>query len=236
MSSWPRIASSAARRPADAGRVSFATPRSKALPAEAAAVAWDITVTSRPILRRPRLAALLGRRVARRWPSPRPAAGRRRNSAAGCAGRHAGAQHQRVAGCACTRLRGLRNYVGTFVVSSNTGAMSSARIWHACEGDQQVERVESLTGAPRSTFRRNEEVVTFLPESRVVAHRKAGIAGPVPQPAQAQRDVHPRVLRGAPGRAPTGSPDSRPTSSSWRPRTTCGSAIASGARRRAGWW
>ncbi len=46
--------------------------------------------------------------------------------------------------------------------------MSSARIWHACDGDQQVERVESLTGAPRSVFRRNQEVVTFLPETRVV--------------------------------------------------------------------
>ncbi|HMA07094.1 MAG TPA: sigma-E factor regulatory protein RseB domain-containing protein, partial [Ramlibacter sp.] len=62
---------------------------------------------------------------------------------------------------------GQRNYVGTLVVSSNTGAMSSARIWHACQGDQQVERIESLTGAPRSTFRRNEDVVTFLPEARV---------------------------------------------------------------------
>jgi sigma-E factor negative regulatory protein RseB len=62
---------------------------------------------------------------------------------------------------------GQRNYVGTLVVSSNTGAMSSARIWHACQGDQQVERVESLTGAPRSTFRRNQEVITFLPEARV---------------------------------------------------------------------
>jgi sigma-E factor negative regulatory protein RseB len=62
----------------------------------------------------------------------------------------------------------LRGYVGTFVVSSNNGDMSSARIWHACNGEQQVERVESLTGAPRSIFRRNEEVVTFLPESRVV--------------------------------------------------------------------
>jgi sigma-E factor negative regulatory protein RseB len=61
----------------------------------------------------------------------------------------------------------LRSYVGTFVVSSNTGVMSSARIWHACDGEQQVERVESLTGAPRSTFRRNEEVVTFLPQSRI---------------------------------------------------------------------
>ena len=62
---------------------------------------------------------------------------------------------------------GHRNYVGTLVVSTNTGAMSSARIWHACQGDQQVERVDSLTGPPRSTFRRNEEVITFLPEARI---------------------------------------------------------------------
>jgi sigma-E factor negative regulatory protein RseB len=61
-----------------------------------------------------------------------------------------------------------RSYIGTFVVSSNNGGMASARIWHACEGDIQAERVESLTGAPRSVFRRNEQVVTFLPESRVV--------------------------------------------------------------------
>lgn len=62
----------------------------------------------------------------------------------------------------------LRSYIGTFVVSSSNGGMASSRIWHACNGEQQVERVESLTGAPRSTFRRNDEVVTFIPESRVV--------------------------------------------------------------------
>lgn len=62
----------------------------------------------------------------------------------------------------------LRSYVGTFVVSSSTGAMSSARIWHAGDATQQIERVEVLTGAPRSTFRRNDEVFTFLPEHRVV--------------------------------------------------------------------
>ncbi|CAA9401352.1 MAG: Sigma factor RpoE negative regulatory protein RseB precursor [uncultured Ramlibacter sp.] len=62
----------------------------------------------------------------------------------------------------------LRSYVGTFVVSSSAGAMSSARIWHAGDANQQIERVEVLTGAPRSTFRRNDEVLTFLPEHRVV--------------------------------------------------------------------
>jgi sigma-E factor negative regulatory protein RseB len=62
----------------------------------------------------------------------------------------------------------LRSYSGTFVVSSIGGGMSSARIWHACEGDVQAERVESLTGAPRSVFRRNERVATFYPETHVV--------------------------------------------------------------------
>ena len=94
----------------------------------------------------------------------------------------------------------LRSYVGTFVVSSNTGSMSSARIWHACDGDLQVERVESLTGAPRSTFRRNDEVVTFLPESRVVRTEKRGIARPVSQLAEVQRNLDPRVLCGSPCR------------------------------------
>jgi sigma-E factor negative regulatory protein RseB len=74
----------------------------------------------------------------------------------------------------------LQSYVGTFVVSSNTGNMSSARIWHACSGEQQVERVESLTGAPRSVFRRNEEVVTFFPESRVVRTEKRETLGLFP--------------------------------------------------------
>jgi len=60
-----------------------------------------------------------------------------------------------------------RAYVGTFVVSSGDGVLSSARIWHVCDGKQQIERVDALTGTPRSTFRRNSEVVTFLPEPRV---------------------------------------------------------------------
>ncbi|MDP3760290.1 MAG: MucB/RseB C-terminal domain-containing protein [Ramlibacter sp.] len=74
----------------------------------------------------------------------------------------------------------LRSYVGTFVVTSSNGGMSSARIWHACNGNQQVERVESLTGAPRSTFRRNDEVVTFIPESRVVRTERREALGLFP--------------------------------------------------------
>lgn len=57
-------------------------------------------------------------------------------------------------------------YTGTFVVSSSAG-MASARIWHVCEGTQQLERVESLSGIPRAIFRHNDQVVTFFPQSRI---------------------------------------------------------------------
>jgi sigma-E factor negative regulatory protein RseB len=74
-----------------------------------------------------------------------------------------------------------RNYIGTFVVSSSNGAMSSARIWHACDGQRQVERVENLTGAPRSTFRRDDEVRTFLPETRTVRSERRESLGLFPE-------------------------------------------------------
>lgn len=57
-------------------------------------------------------------------------------------------------------------YTGTFVVSSSAG-MASARIWHVCDGSQQMERVESLSGTPRAIFRHNDQVVTFFPQSRI---------------------------------------------------------------------
>ena len=69
-----------------------------------------------------------------------------------------------------------RAYIGTFVVSS-TSTLSSARIWHICDGEQQIVRVESLSGAPRSTFRRNDQVITFSPLTRTaVAEKRASLA------------------------------------------------------------
>ena len=85
-------------------------------------------------------------------------------------------ERMRVAPCS-------RPYAGTFVVLSSSGSMASSRIWHACEGDQQLERVEALSGTPRTVFRRNDEVRTFLPQSRVVRtdHREpSGIFPRVP--------------------------------------------------------
>ncbi|MDB5938385.1 MAG: sigma regulatory protein MucB/RseB [Polaromonas sp.] len=73
-----------------------------------------------------------------------------------------------------------RSYVGTFVVSAG-GNMSSAKIWHVCEGTQQVERVETLTGPPRSIFRHNDQVTTFMPEHKVARSEKRESLGLFPQ-------------------------------------------------------
>ncbi len=73
-----------------------------------------------------------------------------------------------------------RAYMGTFVVSSGAGNMSTARIWHICDGSQQMERVESLTGAPRSTFRHNDQVITFLPDTKVALAEKRESLGLFP--------------------------------------------------------
>jgi sigma-E factor negative regulatory protein RseB len=70
-------------------------------------------------------------------------------------------------------------YVGTFVVTAGND-MSSSRIWHVGEGQRQMERVESLTGTPRTTFRLNDEVVTFLPDSRTVVHETREALGLFP--------------------------------------------------------
>ena len=72
-----------------------------------------------------------------------------------------------------------RSYVGTFVVSSSS-SMSSSRIWHVCDGEQQVERVEALTGAPRSTIRRNDEVITFFADSKTAISEKRESLGVFP--------------------------------------------------------
>ena len=73
-----------------------------------------------------------------------------------------------------------RTYIGTYVVSSG-GVISSAKIWHVCEGNQQIERVETLTGAPRSIFRHNDRVVTFMPDHKLVRYEKRESLGMFPE-------------------------------------------------------
>ena len=73
-----------------------------------------------------------------------------------------------------------RAYTGTLVVSS-ASTMSASRIWHICDGTQQMERVETLTGAPRSTIRHNSDVITFVPEDKVAWVDKRESLGVFPE-------------------------------------------------------
>lgn len=75
----------------------------------------------------------------------------------------------------------VRPYAGTFVVLASSGAMASSRIWHACDGRQQLERVEALSGTPRVVFRRNDEVRTFWPQSRTVRSDRREAPGLFPR-------------------------------------------------------
>ena len=59
-------------------------------------------------------------------------------------------------------------YSGTFVVSAPEGVLSSARIWHACQGAQEIERVENLSGPPRATYRRDDDILIFQPGQRTI--------------------------------------------------------------------
>lgn len=64
-----------------------------------------------------------------------------------------------------------RAYAGTFVVSDGD-QMAVSKIWHVCDGTQQVERIETLTGAHRVTLRRNDEVTIIAPDRHVIRKEK----------------------------------------------------------------
>ncbi|MDD5324230.1 MAG: MucB/RseB C-terminal domain-containing protein [Polaromonas sp.] len=79
-----------------------------------------------------------------------------------------------------------RAYVGTFVVSSGA-SLSSAKIWNVCEGNQHMERIETLTGAPHSIFRHNDQVITFMPEQKLArseTRESSGIFPELPRPTE----------------------------------------------------
>lgn len=87
------------------------------------------------------------------------------------------AQHsvqERSLGAWLERLHGAsrnRAYSGTFVVSAGP-EISASKIWHVCDGTQQMERIDSLTGVQRTTLRRNDEVMTFVHDAKVVLKEK----------------------------------------------------------------
>jgi len=70
--------------------------------------------------------------------------------------------------CACMKSSCVRLY-GTFVVTAAHVIFAHPGMWETVSS--QIERVESLTGTPRTTFRRDDDVVTFLPDSRTVVQK-----------------------------------------------------------------
>src|SRR5512133_841 len=173
MNCSPRTASSAALRRCRCPPASCATRPSRAPAADAGATMLEARPQQRGLARRSMVAlwglGLLEAAVAQSTTSllpPGPAKSPERSVSDWLQRMHDASRR--------------RNFVGTLVMSSNTGSMSSARIWHACDGQQQFDRVESLTGAPRSTFRHNEQIVTFMPEARIARSERREALGVFP--------------------------------------------------------
>ena len=59
-----------------------------------------------------------------------------------------------------------QTYTGTMVVSVGE-QMATAHVSHAVQQGQSLNRIEVLTGEPRTTFRRGQEVITLWPQQRL---------------------------------------------------------------------
>ena len=84
-----------------------------------------------------------------------------------------------------------RSYIGTLVVSAGS-SMSASKIWHVCDGSQQMERVDTLTGAPRTTIRRNKDVITFVPDAKTAIVEKRESLGMFPELLRTPTNVIPQ--------------------------------------------
>jgi sigma-E factor negative regulatory protein RseB len=78
------------------------------------------------------------------------------------------------------------SFTGTFVVSAG-GAITSLRITHLSDGQNQIERVETLDGQMRQVFRHNDLVHVLWPHSHAatIEHRDLGLGHPATLPAGA---------------------------------------------------
>lgn len=64
-----------------------------------------------------------------------------------------------------------RAYSGTFVVTRGDDVVA-ARVAHVCDGQRQVERIESLSGPARVTWRLDDEVLTLWPQQQTVLRER----------------------------------------------------------------
>lgn len=72
-----------------------------------------------------------------------------------------------------------RNYHGTLVVSTAT-SVTSSRVTHIADGDQQYESVVALDGEARSMLRHNEVVHTVWPRARVAVVQQRDVRATFP--------------------------------------------------------
>ena len=64
------------------------------------------------------------------------------------------------------------NYSGSFVYLQQGGQPQTSRITHLVEGGVEKERLEMLEGAPVVVVRTNDEVKTYLPDSKTILIEK----------------------------------------------------------------
>jgi len=65
-----------------------------------------------------------------------------------------------------------QNYEGTFVYQRGAFVQSSRITHYATKGDGEYEQLESLDGKPRKLLRHNDDVLTFVPERKLVVVEK----------------------------------------------------------------
>lgn len=87
-----------------------------------------------------------------------------------------------------------RAYIGTLVVSAGS-SMSASKIWHVCDGNQQMERIDTLTGTPRTTIRRNNDVITFVPEAKTALVEKRDSLGLFPELLRTPNNLIPQYYQ-----------------------------------------
>lgn len=87
-----------------------------------------------------------------------------------------------------------RAYIGTLVVSAGS-SMSASKIWHVCDGNQQMERIDTLTGAQRTTIRRNNDVITFVPEAKTALVEKRDSLGMFPELLRTPNNLIPQFYQ-----------------------------------------
>lgn len=80
-----------------------------------------------------------------------------------------------------------RNFQGTFVVSAG-GSVSSSRIAHFCEGNQQFERIDALDGQARHVFRHDDVVHTLWPVNHLAVVEQRDLLTSFPALLQAGGD------------------------------------------------